>query len=82
MADIVHSSLHFIELHIEARKTNVTLDTLVYGLFKLHHCMTRILLTFWRRNYFLILANSVYKMWIIQEPNKLELWNKLHFKEK
>ena len=30
---------------------------------------------------FLILAHSVYKMWIIQEPNKLELWNKLHFKE-
>ena len=40
------------------------------------------LLNFWRRNYFfLILAHSVYKMWIIQEPNKLELWNKLHFKE-
>ena len=37
-------------------------------------------LTFWRRNYFfLILAHSVYKMWIIQEPNTLELWNKLHF---
>ena len=31
---------------------------------------------------FLILAHSVYEMWIIQEPNKLELWNKLHFKEK
>jgi len=41
------------------------------------------LLTFWRRNYFfLILAHSVYKMWIIPEPNKLELWIKLHFKEK
>jgi len=40
-------------------------------------------LTFWRRNYFfLILAHSVYKMWIIQEPNMLELWNKLHFEEK
>ena len=40
-------------------------------------------LTFWRRNYFfLILAHPVYKMWITQEPNKLELWNKLHFKEK
>ena len=39
-------------------------------------------LTFWRRNYFfLILAQPVYKMWIIQEPNKLELWNKLHFEE-
>ena len=41
------------------------------------------LLMFWCRNYFfLILGHSVYKMWIIQEPNKLELWNKLHFEEK
>ena len=32
--------------------------------------------------FFLILAHSVYEMWIIQEPNKLELWNKLHFKER
>ena len=32
--------------------------------------------------FFLILAHSVYKMWIKQEPNKLELWNKLHFEEK
>ena len=40
-------------------------------------------LNFWRRNYFfLILAHPVYKMWIIQEPNTLELWNKLHFEEK
>jgi hypothetical protein len=30
----------------------------------------------------LILSHPVYKMWIIQEPNKLELWNKLHFEEK
>jgi len=29
--------------------------------------------------FFLILAQPVYKMWIIQEPNMLELWNKLHF---
>ena len=39
------------------------------------------ILTFWRRIFFLILAHSVYKMWIIQEPNTLELWNKLHFEE-
>jgi len=39
-------------------------------------------LTFWRQNYFfLILAQPVHKMWIIQEPNALELWNKLHFEE-
>jgi hypothetical protein len=31
---------------------------------------------------FLILAHTVYKMWIIQEPNMLELWNELHFEEK
>ena len=32
--------------------------------------------------FFLILAHSIYKMWITQEPNTLELWNKLHFEEK
>jgi len=32
--------------------------------------------------FFLILAHSVYKMWITQEPNRLELRNKLHFVEK
>ena len=26
-------------------------------------------------------ALTVYKMWIIQEPNMLELWNELHFEE-
>ena len=31
--------------------------------------------------FFLILAHPVYKIWIIQEPNKLALWNKLHFEE-
>jgi len=36
---------------------------------------------FWRRIFFLILAHTVYKMWIIQEPNMLEWWNKLHFEE-
>jgi len=30
----------------------------------------------------LILAHSVYKIWIKQEPNTLKLWNKLHFEEK
>ena len=37
-------------------------------------------LNFWRR-IFLILAHPVYKIWIIQEPNTLEFWNKLHFEE-
>ena len=41
------------------------------------------LLNFWRRNYFFFnFSTPVYKMWIIQEPNTLELWNKLHFEEK
>ena len=41
-----------------------------------------LILTFWsQNNFFLILAHPVHKMWIIQEPNMLELWNKLHFEE-
>jgi len=40
------------------------------------------LLTFWRRNYFFNFSTPVYKMWIIQQPNTLELWNRLHFEEK
>ena len=36
---------------------------------------------FGARIIFLILAHYVYKMWITREPNKLELWNKVHFEE-
>ena len=32
--------------------------------------------------FFLILEHPVYKMWITQAPNKLALWNVLHFEEK
>ena len=39
-------------------------------------------LIFWGRIYFLILAHPECKMWIIQAPNTLELWNKLHFEER
>jgi len=31
--------------------------------------------------FFFILAHPVYKMWIMQEPNMLELWNKLHYEK-
>ena len=52
---------------------------------KLHPTSLRSTLTLWRRNYiffFLISAHPVHKMWIIQDPTKLVLWNKLHFEEK
>ena len=40
-------------------------------------------LTFRRRIFFFqILAHSVFKMWVIQKPNKAALWNKRHFEEK
>ena len=39
--------------------------------------------TFWRRNFFFqILAHPVFKMWVIQKPKKVALWNKRHFEEK
>ena len=31
--------------------------------------------------FFLNFSTPAYKMWIIQEPNTLKLWNKLHFEE-
>jgi len=31
--------------------------------------------------FFLILAQPLNKMWMIQEPNTLDLWNNLHFEE-
>ena len=53
------------------------------GTHILHKIIFLQYLTFWRRIFFfLILAHPVYNMWIIQEPNTLELWNKLHFEEK
>ena len=38
-------------------------------------------LTFWRRIFFQILAHPVFKMRVIQKPNKVALWNKRHFEE-
>ena len=35
-------------------------------------------LTFWRRIFFF----SNFKMWVIQKPNKVALWNKRHFEGK
>jgi len=67
-----------------AAKSQVIQFNDLYGPSSLMDCSddTCFLLTLWRRNYFLILAHSVYKMWIIQEPNTLDLWNELHFEEK
>ena len=39
-------------------------------------------LTFWLRTFLQILAQPVIKMWVIQKPNKVALWNKRHFEEK
>ena len=39
-------------------------------------------LTFWRRICFQTLAHPVFKMSVIQKPNKVALWNKRHFEEK
>ena len=54
-------------------------DTVV----KAVHFRIILALTFWRRIFFFqILAHPVFKMRVIQEPNKVALWNKLHFEEK
>ena len=40
------------------------------------------ILTLWRRNFLLNFSTPVFKMWIIQEPKKVALWNKRHFEER
>jgi hypothetical protein len=40
-----------------------------------------IVLTFRRRNFLLNFSTPVFEMWIIQEPEKVALWNKRHFEE-
>ena len=51
------------------------------GSLKLEHVLT-VGLTFWRRTFFQISAHPVFKMCVIQKPNKVALWNKRHFEEK
>jgi hypothetical protein len=41
----------------------------------------RIKLTLWRRNFLLNFSTPVYKIWIIEEPEKVALRNKRHFEE-
>jgi hypothetical protein len=46
-------------------------------------CAEYSLLTLWRQSpFFLNFCTPVFKIWIIQEPNKVELWNKQHFEQK
>jgi hypothetical protein len=40
------------------------------------------ILTLLRRNSLLNFSTPVFKMWILQEPNKVALWNKRNFEEK
>ena len=48
-----------------------------------NHNFHQFVLTFWRRTFFFqILAHPVFKMWVIQKPNKVALWNKRHFEGK
>ena len=61
--------------HLTPRYIHIAINTLCVS------CWTAYILTFWRRNFFQILAHPVFKMWVIQKPNKVALWNKRHFEE-
>ena len=58
--------------------------TLVWQPTRFSHAITlhNSVLTLWRRIFFSNLAHPVFKMWVIQKPNKVALWNKRHFEEK
>jgi len=50
--------------------------------FSIIHTCLFAQLTLWRRNFLLNFSTPVFKLWIIQEPKKIALWNKRHFEEK
>jgi hypothetical protein len=41
------------------------------------HC-----LTLWCQNFLLNFSTPVFKMWVIQAPNRVALWNQWHFEER
>ena len=45
-------------------------------------CIQRIHFNLLVTDFFQILAHPVFKMWVIQKPNKVALWNKRRFEEK
>jgi len=79
---IRHFPLHFSRASPYATRFRFHSTTRGCASFNCQAQIYQVCLTFWRRNYFFkILAHPLYKMWIIQEPNSLDLWNKLHFEE-
>ena len=80
------SNLAAISIHILLNSLNnielqSDLLTYWYDPIKINYIKTN-LLTLWRRNFLLNFSTSVFKMWIIQGPKKVALWNKRHFEEK
>jgi len=51
------------------------------GKIKLHILFISVINLLAPELFFFNFSTPVYKMWIVQEPNKLDLWNKLHFEE-
>ena len=67
----LHKDLHYMLYHSWIKRDQLDVTCFFISLFNLLA----------PELFFLISAHPVYKMWIKQEPNTLELWNKLHFEE-
>ena len=71
-------SLQGIETQPSDCSVDVSLNRLIYICF-FSICYINLLATDF---FFQILAHLVFKMWIIQKPNKVALWNKRHLERK
>jgi hypothetical protein len=54
----------------------------VCGWAMLKKISSKFYLTLWCRNFLLNFSAPVFKIWIIQQPNKVALWNYRHFEER
>ena len=77
-----HCNVHYVHCYGPLGPKHVERVRTCNFLNKSYSCLT-VFLTFWRPNYFFLnLAHPVYNMWIIQEPNTLELWNNTFWRGK
>ena len=74
------SSYYTLHMKTFLQRMDITNNTQIQKGTDIHEWFLK--LTFRRRIFFQILAHPVLKMWVIQKPNKVALWNKRYFEEK
>jgi hypothetical protein len=77
----IHESFHTFQSKLSVNTQKVCVCTASSYVKQLWFTSSVIQLTHCRPNFLLNFIFKLYKMWIIQEPKRVTLWNKWHFEE-